>query len=89
MTGVGFQPKYLKIQQKVTADAQAVAIFYTSDVIIDDHVDGVAIFIDANQAESKTDLVQSLDADGFTVGDGGADSHPNKADVDYNYIAIA
>jgi len=87
VTGVGFLPDYILVWEKETADAANVNKFWTTLEMINDHVDGMAIFEDNRNCESKAGRIKSLDADGFTVGDGGTSEHPNKPGTTYYYIA--
>lgn len=64
ITGVGFQPKLVMIYQQVAV---------TEDVYIKTDQDGTRTkFYDGGGAdwEWRDDMIISLDADGFTVGDG-------------------
>ena len=95
ITGVGFQPKYLSIQRRYTSDQTAAqskgANAWTSTNIIDDNAAGMAITGNDGTNEFATytsDIIRSLDSDGFTIGDGGTSNHPNANGVVYNYIAI-
>lgn len=86
ITGVGFQPTYLKIWQRVTTDGNTAAIVETTDTIVDDHTSGGAIVHAGSGGHTfETNMIISLDSDGFTVDDAGADAFPNKADAIYNY----
>lgn len=90
ITGVGFQPKYVKIWRRHTAGGEATDAYESTDTIVDDHANGMAI-VHRNGASpphsSLTDAIISLDADGFTVDDQGIDAHPNKSAAVYNYMA--
>lgn len=91
ITGIGFKPKFLKIYKRFTAEADAM-IFETSDVIVDDHANGMAImYYDIGSTETiacEEGRISSLDADGFTISDQGANYSPNTAGVLYNWIAL-
>lgn len=88
ITGVGFQPRRVEIVQKRTSGSGTVAHVYTTDAIIDDNVSGAAILIDLNGTSTmETARIKTLDSDGFTVGDAGADAHPNSSGIDYNWTA--
>ena len=91
ITGIGFRPKYLRIWVRVTVNAAALPVFETTDTIIDDSPDGLAILHPGLNVphQSETNTIISLDADGFTVDDDGADGHPNKLGTVYNYLAQA
>lgn len=89
ITGVGFQPKYVKIWQKIISDGTAGRIYETTDTIIDDIAAGAAWFhtgAGGHTVESNT--IISLDADGFTVDDNGADDPPNANGAAYNYLCL-
>jgi hypothetical protein len=84
ITGVGFQPKFLMVYEQVT---QTYFAFKTDQdgtkalVVISEVAEGeLNLYID--------DQIISLDADGFTVGDGtGSSNYCNLAQV-YTYIAF-
>jgi len=93
--GIGFQPKYLRINRKYTTDQTAAeskgALLWTSTSINNDNAAGMAITgNDASQDvwTYTVDCIRSLDSDGFTVGDAGTSDHPNAASVEYNFMAI-
>lgn len=86
ITGLGFKPRWLQIVDKETVDATLVDPFWTTEQIVTDNAAGGAIDHDADRF--KTNRINSLDADGFTVDDNGTDAHPNKDGATYNYIAI-
>lgn len=90
VTGVGFQPIFLKIWMRHTTSGEPCAIHETTDSIVDDNAAGMAILhsTTANHHVSKTNAIISLDADGFTIDDNGADEHPNKLNQVYNYWVI-
>ena len=89
ITGVGFKPKYLKIWTRVTVDGTNITAFETTDVILDDNAAGGAYkILGAGVHSFETNHIKSLDVDGFTVSDNGADNHPNKLNQVYNYFAI-
>lgn len=88
ITGVGFQPKYLKIWERETVDTTALLQWETTDTIVDDNASGGAIWDLGNQLQFKTNRIVSLDTDGFTVDDGGSDLGPNKSGDVYNYICF-
>ena len=96
ITGVGFQPKLLHITKKLTSvgdDFLRREWAWTSDVIIDDISGGGFISVPGVNASGddpsmEDDGILSLDSDGFTVDDDGADFDPNANTVVYNYWAI-
>lgn len=91
ITGIGFKPKFLKIYKKLTIDADAT-VFETSDVIVDDHANGMSImYQDTGAAEAiagRNNRIKSLDTDGFTIDDDGGDLSPNKNTILYNWMAL-
>lgn len=92
ITGVGFSPKFVLITQRLTsATSLGVAgIGFTSTAIIDDHANGMWVVFEGGGGvpATQTDGIISLDADGFTVDDAGADADPNSNTIVYNYVAI-
>jgi len=77
VTGVGFTPRMLIILPHLV---DAVGDFVKMDQTWADYAYGF-------QSRTFTaSLINSLDADGFTVDDGGADAHPNKNAQVYDYI---
>lgn len=90
ITGIGFQPKYVRIWLHNTAAGDQV-IIEKSDQHATTFADKITVESGADQHdEVKTvdDALISLDSDGFTVDDAGADSHPNKNTQAYCYLAI-
>lgn len=91
ITGVGFQPKFVKIWVRTTVDTTTnVEIIETTDVIIDDIAGGGAFnYLGAlGTATFADDMIIALGSDGFTVDDGGSNSHPNKSGSVYNYLCL-
>ena len=90
VTGIGFKPKYVKIWPRNTTHGAANLIFETTDTIIDDHADGMAVVHEnaGNIHRVSVNAIVSLDADGFTVDDNGGNYHPNKNGSIYNYLAM-
>lgn len=89
ITGVGFLPKWLWIDERETADGGSSSSHWTSTVIIDDNSDGMALTYSGGSAfNHKINAIIALGSDGFTVDDGGDDDHPNKNGQVYNYVAI-
>ena len=89
ITGIGFKPKWLRIYAKRTVDGATMPSFETTTEIMADHANGgcIAHFKDGGHT-FETNKIISLDDDGFTVDDNGADDAPNKDGLDYRYIAI-
>lgn len=92
ITGIGFQPKYVKIWQRKTVDANELIAYETTPEIMDDNASGGAIVtyeVAAGYSDSfYSNRIISLDADGFTVDDAGSDYPPNKNGEVYNYYCI-
>lgn len=91
ITGLGFQPIYLKITRRDTATGTNISIIETWEDVIDDNANGQALLhnnVAANEHETLTDGIKSFDTDGFTVGDNSADADPNSNGITYNYIAF-
>lgn len=83
ITGVGFQPKWVWISKDVTAQGTDTnePTFFKSDQMSGEMAwSSVTAFYD--------NRLISLDADGFTVDDDGADEHPNKNGQGYVYMAL-
>lgn len=80
ITGVGFQPKVVVVWEKVTNKAFIVKSNQdTTKAFVITHAAGT-LYVD--------DIIISLDADGFTVGDGsGSANYANEAQA-YSYIAF-
>lgn len=88
ITGLGFAPKYVRIDKRETVNGTEVKSFSTTDKIIDDNGSGGAIFDDNDEHEFQTNRIIALGADGFTVDDNGADEDPNANGITYNYLAL-
>ena len=88
ITGVNFKPKYVRIWKEVN-DGDDIDIWETTPEINDDLTGGAAAQWDPtnNAWTLESDRIVSLDADGFTVGDGGGND-PNVDEQDYNYLAM-
>lgn len=86
ITGIGFTPKFVKIWLADTSGG---------DTYVFEKSDQHSTTFDTVWSCSATDEVQtadnqiiSIDADGFTVDDAGADAHPNKNAQGYIYLVI-
>ena len=91
VTGVGFKPILLIISARQTSDSAGAWVGFTTDNIMDDNAAGGSISLEsvwAGAGQFRTNEIISLDTDGFTVDDDGADAHPNKNSQVYNYIAL-
>lgn len=84
ITGLGFQPKFVQIWGDFNADASGKEIqmkMTEMDTQFSWHLHQDVIGVRDNR-------VISLDADGFTVDDDGADAEPNKNGMTFLYLAI-
>lgn len=91
ITGIGFQVVEIFISERLTvAGAYGTnAMGYTNTVIVDDNAAGGAIMWrnEVDGFDFRTDSIIALGADGFTVDDENADSHPNTLNSVYNFVA--
>jgi hypothetical protein len=88
ITGLGFQPKMVRVYESVSGDNNAVFVIETSDTIILDDPAGQGIVI--SNGKTQAGSITSLDADGFTVDGRGGPSggdHPNKLGTVYRFWA--
>ena len=85
ITGVGFTPKYVRIWERATSDGTGVYVGETNTAIIDDNAAGGTVVAGTTFRDNE---IISLDTDGFTVDDDGADAHPNKNSSVYSYMAL-
>lgn len=90
ITGIGFQPKYVRIWRRRTADGSTMNIYESSDVIVDDGgVGGGAIELAVSPPEFATNAIMSLDADGFTVNEPSSFTDTvNGSGTVYNYLCL-
>jgi hypothetical protein len=89
ITGIGFQPKYVRVWERRILTGLAVDVYETTDTIIVDNANGMSI--NNSNSKTRTNAIISLDADGFTVDDDAGPSggdHPNKLGTIYNYMAM-
>ena len=86
ITGIGFQPKYVKIFVVVAAEA-ATMIFETVENLTASYAVS-HITVANNEHYASKDSIISLDVDGFTVDDDGTDAHPNKNTQVYAYLCL-
>jgi len=82
ITGVGFQPKYVLVYGRVGTGITTYP-YWTANYM----VAGAACTFTVNQYIANRIL--SIDADGFTVSDGGTDADPNKNGREYGYLCLA
>ena len=89
ITGLGFQPKYVKIW--IHVEDETVDKYYIMEKV-DQTWGDYAIMLPPGDASDNIlaldNRINSLDADGFTVDDDGADYTPNKNGITYDYLAI-
>lgn len=85
ITGIGFQPKYVKIWRHETSQIGTTPYQERTEDFVDDlcytYHPGVT-------AGTRPDRLISLDADGFTVDDQDADGDPNANGQVYDYLCI-
>jgi len=86
ISGLGFAPKYVGVAAQQTSAGAANPYHWTTDTMVDDQTNGYG-FIHSG-AYAAVGYIRSLDSDGFSVGDQGADIHPNTNSQVYNYVAI-
>lgn len=82
ITGIGFQPKALIILRHVTSATSGVG----NALRLADTFDNIAI--SGLFRDFAADKINSLDADGFSVDDGGTDGDPNTNGQQYDYVAF-
>ena len=87
ITGVGFTPMFVSIRI-ATADESSWQLFETTTELVDDDAEGLSWFLSSAAMTAQDNDIISLDADGFTVDDGGANGHPNTNGQKYYYIAF-
>jgi hypothetical protein len=85
ISDVGFTPKYVRIWERATSDGTTVYVGETNTEIVDDNGSGGAVVAGTTFRDNE---IISLDSDGFTVDDDGADAHPNKNSSVYSYMAL-
>jgi hypothetical protein len=99
ITGLGLRPKYLIIWEQHVSATPLVAVWWTTDFIVDDLVvggvgAGGCIQMkpgSGNPMTFQANRIKSLDADGFTVSNNASDEsdrHPNEDEITYEYIAF-
>lgn len=88
ITGLGFQPKYLKIWESEAVSGTSIYVYETTAEIIADVAGGGSVRHFSNTHQVFTDRIVSLDSDGFTVGDADTSNHPNSNGQIYNYMAM-
>ena len=90
ITGLGFAPIMVYIQQQATTDGGALQCCWTTDTIMDDIAggNGTVVYVTATgNLTAKDNFITSLDADGFTVSDDGINNFPNQLNIVNNWYA--
>jgi len=86
ITGIGFRPKYVRIWPHFEPPSETV------DYELYERTDGFytefAFMLHYTYMRFRDNRIISLDSDGFTVDDDDVDSHPNKLNQEYNYLAL-
>ena len=82
ITGVGFQPMIVVIQERAAGTYSLDLFMLTSE-----HPANTCTRI-GTSAGTDQDALVSLDSDGFTVDDGGDNDDPNKSNITYWYCAL-
>lgn len=88
ITGVGFQPKYVRIWPSTTVAGTSSQFFEVTDTMNAGFCAEHGVAIGFMHIIQKANAVISLDADGFTIDDGGINAHPNKYDHLYDYLCL-
>lgn len=90
ITGLGFRPKYVRIwRHNAEAAGTWNYIFERTDTYAGDLCHRISTAgTNAALMEVVGDCLISLDADGFTVDDGGIDDQPNTDGQLYDYLAL-
>jgi hypothetical protein len=83
ITGVGFQPKFLQIWQHQVGVANNTPEFVKTN---QDPVNVCWYYQSGVGSGHITDAIVSLDVDGFTVKDAGANKDPNINGQVYNFV---
>jgi len=87
ITGVGFQPVYVRIWPHPAGEGAGMEVFEKTDQTWGDYAWQEGPNNDS-QHEFWDNRINSLDADGFSVDDDGADAHPNKNSQVYDYLCL-
>ena len=83
ITGIGFQPTYVHVFDS-EAHGVATQLFFCHENI----GAGLTTMAYSGTVNTANDRIISLDLDGFTVDDQGANGHPNKNAQVYLYLAV-
>lgn len=87
VTDIGFLPKFLIIWGKTT-DGLDTPFFFTSTQMMARDAQGLCFARWGAYHASFNNRIISLDSDGFSVSDGGANYHPNSDGIGYEYVAF-
>ena len=89
VTGVGFEPFILWICE-YSGDGGESNRVVTTNSLVDNDGAGMAHYLnnDATLSKTNSDMIRSLDADGFTVGDQGGVQGFNSSGITYEYWAL-
>ena len=89
ITGLGFAPKVLQIIEG-SSDGTNARYFWTSSEFVVSDPQGFAMLLGggSNAGSTLDNRVVSLDSDGFTVSDDGADEDPNQTGSTYYFTAL-
>ena len=85
ITGLGVAVKYVMATRKISGDDQGTIPKWTTDVIVDDSANGVALDTVGNVNHHT---IIAVGAGSFTVDDEGFDRDPNKLNQVYNFIVL-
>jgi hypothetical protein len=88
ITGVGFQPKYVIIWDHPAAEQAYLRGEKVDQTWGDYNFQHLSSAGAAIQHYSYLNKINSLDADGFTVDDNGADQFPNANSATYDYVVF-
>jgi hypothetical protein len=88
ITGLGFQPKYVRIWESKTSDNTQLNLGEVTPEINSDVTDAIIQNNSSGESYIRGGRFISMDDDGFTVSDEGGDQHPNANGQDYNFMAI-
>lgn len=87
ITGIGFAPEIVIITLDGTGADSGIWLC-TKQMAADESQEIISAGAAAASVDKNANQIISMDDDGFTVDDGGGDSHPNKNTQVYDFIAI-
>ena len=88
ITGLGFQPKFVKIWNRPSAAGASDYACQKVDDTWSTLCETIYPYHDTINQYIVNNAIISFDTDGFTVGDGGSDADPNSNSATYTYLAI-